>query len=205
MDNVGTKNLVAAATELGVKNFILVSSILTNGRAIGQDKSPGFVITNAFGGVLDEKLEAENFLRQSGMRYAIVRPGGLKDAGTAPAGPIVVAPEDSAFSGEISRDGVAEVVAEYALRTVGLSAIEMEGMGMSMGAGEKVHAMGGFKESHVIEVIEATSCVGDSGCPSSPALGVDDAALAAGAERGHLRVAAVDGDLEDPLAWIFEQ
>jgi len=181
VDNVGTKNLVDACVELGVKNFVLVSSILTNGRAIGQEKSPGFVITNAFGGVLDEKLEAELYLRKSGLRYAIVRPGGLKDAGVEPAGPIVLAAEDSAFSGEIGRDRVAEVVAEYALRTVGLSAIPMNDMpGMSMGAGEKVHTMDGFKENHVVEIIEKTSCIGDGdGCPSSPALGVDTSALKA--------------------------
>jgi hypothetical protein len=49
-----------------------------NKRAILQEKSPGFVITNAFGGVLDEKLVAEQHLRASGMDYTIVRPGGLK-------------------------------------------------------------------------------------------------------------------------------
>jgi hypothetical protein len=31
----------------------MVSSILTNGRGWGQEKSPGFVITNAFGAVLN--------------------------------------------------------------------------------------------------------------------------------------------------------
>ena len=39
-------------------------------------------VTNAFGNVLDEKLEAENYLRASGLDYTIVRPGGLKS--TAP-------------------------------------------------------------------------------------------------------------------------
>ena len=33
------------------------------------------VITNAFGGVLDEKIVAENYLRASGLDYTIVRPG----------------------------------------------------------------------------------------------------------------------------------
>ncbi len=78
VDNVGTIKLIDAAKVAGVKKVVLVSSILTNGRAWGQEKSPGFVITNAFGKVLDEKLVAENYLKASGLDYTIVRPGGLK-------------------------------------------------------------------------------------------------------------------------------
>ena len=50
IDNVGTCAFVDACVKGGVKKFVLVSSILTNGRAWGQEKSPGFVATNAFGG-----------------------------------------------------------------------------------------------------------------------------------------------------------
>ena len=78
VDNVGTCKLIDAAKAAGVKKVGMISSILTNGRAWGQEKSPGFVITNAFGQVLDEKIVAENYLRKSGMDYTIVRPGGLK-------------------------------------------------------------------------------------------------------------------------------
>eukprot|EP00984_Skeletonema_dohrnii_P035078 scaffold34608_cov67-Skeletonema_dohrnii-CCMP3373.AAC.1 len=78
VDNVGTCKLIDAAKAAGVKKVVLVSSILTNGRAWGQEKSPGFQITNAFGNVLDEKLVAENYLKGSGLDYTIVRPGGLK-------------------------------------------------------------------------------------------------------------------------------
>merc|ERR1719188_1704881 len=70
---------VDAAKKAGVERFVLVSSILTNGRAIGQENNPGFVITNAFGNILDEKLVAEKYLAQSGLDYTILRPGGLKD------------------------------------------------------------------------------------------------------------------------------
>ena len=63
------------------------------GRAWGKEKSPGFVITNAFGGVLDQKLVAENHLRASGLDWTIVRPGGLKD--DAPTGSLVISPEDT--------------------------------------------------------------------------------------------------------------
>ena len=35
---------------------MLMTSILTNGRAVGQGLNPGFVFLNLFGGVLDAKL-----------------------------------------------------------------------------------------------------------------------------------------------------
>jgi len=107
VDNVGTSKLIDAAKQAGVSKVVMVSSILTNGRAWGQEKSPGFVATNAFGGVLDEKLEAEKHLRASGMDYTIVRPGGLK--AKPPAGSLVVSGEDTLNAGEISRDLVADV------------------------------------------------------------------------------------------------
>mmetsp|Transcript_41200 Transcript_41200/g.92523 ORF Transcript_41200/g.92523 Transcript_41200/m.92523 type:complete len:333 (+) Transcript_41200:82-1080(+) len=107
VDNLGTKALVDAAKQAGVKKVVLVSSILTNGRGWGQENSPGFQITNAFGNVLDEKLEAEKYLRASGLDWTIVRPGGLKSG--AQTGPLIVSGEDTLNNGEISRDLVADV------------------------------------------------------------------------------------------------
>ncbi len=107
VDNVGTCKLIDAAKAAGIKKVVLVSSILTNGRAWGQEKSPGFQITNAFGNVLDEKLVAENYLKSSGLDYTIVRPGGLK--AKPPSGGLVISGEDTLNSGEISRDLVADV------------------------------------------------------------------------------------------------
>merc|ERR1711915_966268 len=67
VDNLGTVALIDAAKKSGtIKKVVMVSSILTNGRAWGQEESSGFVITNAFGKVLDEKIIAENYLRKSG-------------------------------------------------------------------------------------------------------------------------------------------
>lgn len=107
VDNLGTIALVDAAKKAGVKKVVLVSSILTNGRAWGQEKSPGFVVTNAFGKVLDEKIIAEKYLRDSGLDYTIVRPGGLK--AKPPTGGLIISAEDTLNSGEISRDLVADV------------------------------------------------------------------------------------------------
>merc|ERR1712205_114368 len=75
VDNLGTVALVDAAKKAGVKKVVMVSSILTNGRAWGQEKSAGFVITNA---------------------------GGLK--AKPPTGALLVSKEDSLNSGEVSRD-----------------------------------------------------------------------------------------------------
>lgn len=51
----GTINLVDAAKRRGVSKFVLMSSLLTNGRAIGQGFNPIFLLINGFGGVLDKK------------------------------------------------------------------------------------------------------------------------------------------------------
>jgi len=108
VDNIGTIKLIDAAMKTGtVKKIVMVSSILTNGRNWGQEKSAGFVITNAFGNVLDEKLVAENYLKKSGIDYTIVRPGGLK--AKPPTGALKISGEDTLNSGEISRDLVADV------------------------------------------------------------------------------------------------
>lgn len=107
VDNLGTCKLIDAAKAAGIKKVVMVSSILTNGRNWGQAKSPGFVVTNAFGNVLDEKIIAENYLRASGLDYTIVRPGGLK--AKPPAGELRISGEDTLNAGEISRDLVADV------------------------------------------------------------------------------------------------
>lgn len=107
VDNVGTVALIDAAKKAGVTKVVLVTSILTNARAWGQENSAGFLATNIFGGVLDEKLVAEKYLRSSGLDYTIVRPGGLKS--TPPSGNLVVNKEDTTSGAEISRDLVADV------------------------------------------------------------------------------------------------
>jgi len=107
VDNVGTIKLIDAAKNAGIKKVVMVSSILTNGRAWGQEESPGFKITNAFGNALDEKLVAELYLRKSGLDYTIVRPGGLQ--AKPPTGALLISGEDTLNSGEISRDLVADV------------------------------------------------------------------------------------------------
>ncbi|CAN6447979.1 unnamed protein product [Victoria cruziana] len=72
IDYQATKNLIDAATLSKVKHFILVSSLGTN--------KVGFpaAILNLFWGVLVWKRKAEKALIASGIRYTIVRPGGME-------------------------------------------------------------------------------------------------------------------------------
>lgn len=50
--------------------FVLLSSLLTNARAVGQEDNPNYKFLNLFGSVLDHKLVAEQYLRVSGARQA---------------------------------------------------------------------------------------------------------------------------------------
>lgn len=52
VDNLGTVNLVEACRKAGVTRFVLVSSILVNGAAMGQLLNPAYIVLNLFGLVL---------------------------------------------------------------------------------------------------------------------------------------------------------
>lgn len=91
VDNFGTVNLVEACRKAGVNRFILISSILVNGAAMGQIFNPAYIILNVFGLTLVAKLQAEQHIRRSGINYTIVRPGGLRE--DPPSGNVVMEPE----------------------------------------------------------------------------------------------------------------
>ncbi|XP_042439740.1 uncharacterized protein At2g34460, chloroplastic-like [Zingiber officinale] len=110
VDNFGTVNLVEACRKIGVNRFILVSSILVNGAAMGQVLNPAYIVLNVFGLTLIAKLQAEQYIRRSGINYTIIRPGGLRDEPSS--GNIVMEPEDTLYEGSISREQVAEVAVE---------------------------------------------------------------------------------------------
>lgn len=113
VDNFGTVNLVDACRSIGVNRLILISSILVNGAAIGQLFNPAYIVINVFGLTLVAKLQAEQYIRKSGINFTIVRPGGLSN--DPPSGNIVMQAEDTLFEGSISRDQVAEVAVEALL------------------------------------------------------------------------------------------
>ncbi|XP_052179322.1 uncharacterized protein At2g34460, chloroplastic isoform X2 [Diospyros lotus] len=91
VDNFGTVNLVEACRKRGVNRFILISSILVNGAAMGQLLNPAYIFLNVFGLTLVAKLQAEQYIRRSGINYTIIRPGGLRN--DPPNGNIVMEPE----------------------------------------------------------------------------------------------------------------
>ena len=121
VDEVGTINLIKAAkAQPQVSKFVLLSSILTNGKAIGQGNNPAFIFLELFsGGVLSRKLAAEGALRDAGFdSWSVVRPGGLasKSPEELGAGGVFLSGEDTIFGenerhgAAVSRDAVAEVL-----------------------------------------------------------------------------------------------
>ncbi len=108
VDYEGVRHLVQAARVAEVEHFILISSLaVTRG-----DAHP----LNKFGKVLDWKLKGENALRASGLRYTIIRPGGLNDEPPGARG-LRFAQGDE-VNGRVSRADVAEV----ALRAIDMPA-----------------------------------------------------------------------------------
>lgn len=121
VDYEGVRNLVLAAKQVGVKRFILVSTI-----AVTHPEHP----LNQFGQVLDWKAKGEASLRESGIPYVIVRPGGLTDE---PSGEQRIRfDQGDQISGRIARGNVAEAIVQAALHfpdanNITLEVIETDG------------------------------------------------------------------------------
>jgi uncharacterized protein YbjT (DUF2867 family) len=105
VDFEGTKNLVNAAKAKNIQQFVMVSSLCT---------SQFFHPLNLFWLILVWKKQAEDYLRQSGLTYTIVRPGGLKNEDNSDA--IVASGADTLTEGSIPRIKVAEVCVEALLQ-----------------------------------------------------------------------------------------
>lgn len=98
VDYEGTKNLIDVAQANNVEHFVMVSSLCV---------SRFFHPLNLFWLVLYWKQQAEDYLAKSGVPYTIVRPGGLKSDDTDDR-PLIMAPADTLFEGNIPRLKVAE-------------------------------------------------------------------------------------------------
>jgi len=107
VDYEGTKNLVQAAQQASVDQFVMVSSLCV---------SRLFHPLNLFWGVLYWKQQAEDYLKKSGVPYTIVRPGGLKNENNDQA--IMMSAADTLFEGSIPRQKVAQVCAEALVQPV---------------------------------------------------------------------------------------
>ena len=101
VDYEGNKNLVDVAKVAQVEQFVMVSSLCV---------SKLFHPLNLFWGILYWKRQAEDYLKQSGVPYTIVRPGGLKNENNSDA--IVMSSADTLFEGSIPREKVAQVCVE---------------------------------------------------------------------------------------------
>jgi uncharacterized protein YbjT (DUF2867 family) len=101
VDYEGNKNLVDAAKRAQVEQLVMVSSLCV---------SKLFHPLNLFWGVLYWKQQAEDYLKNSGVPYTIVRPGGLKNENNDQA--IVMSVADTLFEGSIPRQKVAQVCVE---------------------------------------------------------------------------------------------
>ena len=71
VDWIGTRYLIDAAGKLGVKHYVMISAA-----SAGNPDAP---LNERFGNVLVWKGRAEDYLRDSGLRYTIVRGPGLRD------------------------------------------------------------------------------------------------------------------------------
>ncbi len=98
VDYEGTKHLVDAAKAHNIQHFVLVSSL-----CVSRFLHP----LNLFWLVLWWKKQAEGYLINSGVPYTIVRPGGLKSEDTDDR-PLIMAPADTLFEGNVPRLQVAE-------------------------------------------------------------------------------------------------
>jgi len=106
VDGEGVANLVAAARAAGVDRFALVSSL-----GVGDSREAVPAPLRAFFdlfGILEAKERGEDALRESGLTYTILRPGGL---GSGPAtGDVLVGEGGETVSGSIPRADVARLL-----------------------------------------------------------------------------------------------
>ncbi|MBD2073014.1 NAD(P)H-binding protein [Phormidium sp. FACHB-592] len=101
VDYEGTKNLVEAAKQKQIEQFVFVSSLCT---------SKLLHPLNLFFLILVWKKQAEEYLQKSGLTYTIVRPGGLKNEDNTDA--VVMSSADTLFDGSIPRTKVAKTCVE---------------------------------------------------------------------------------------------
>ena len=100
VDYGGAVALVEAAVQHEIRRYVMVSAIGANRPERWSDQMRPYY---------EAKAEADEFVRNSGLDYTIVRPGGLTDEpGT---GKVQIA-ETIEGSGQVTRDDAAAVIAE---------------------------------------------------------------------------------------------
>lgn len=103
VDRDGAINLIDAASDKGVKHFVMLSSMAAGEPDRGPDELRDYLVA---------KGEADEYLRSSDLAYTIVRPGSLTDDGGT--GEIRIGVAEKLPSGEIARSDVAKTLAACA-------------------------------------------------------------------------------------------
>ena len=127
MDLEFPKALVDAGKVCGIKKFILVSSMCVT----RPETFVAFILNTIVPNCLGHKLEAENYIRQSGLDYVVVRPGGLggvqnmtieqeHDANLVKPCTPDIAQWDNVWAGTLYRPTVGRVIAENIIEDKGL-------------------------------------------------------------------------------------
>lgn len=75
VEDIAHRHLFKLATDYDPIRIVLITSIGCGDMAPYRSKAAIL----AFGGAVDAKTKAENYLRSSGLPYTILRPGGLRD------------------------------------------------------------------------------------------------------------------------------
>ncbi len=106
VEYLGVKNMVDAALDNGVKILVLTSSA----GVTDENNELNRILDN----VLIWKLKGEDYLRQSGLNYSIVRSGGLKPNISGGQFGVYLSQDDDPRAGQISVEDVASVLIEAA-------------------------------------------------------------------------------------------
>lgn len=104
VDGDGVINLVDAANEEGIERFVFESSLGVGNAKEGLPLSARLLI----GPILRAKERSEGHLRESGVPYTILRPGGLTNG--PPTGEVAVGEGGDSVTGRIPRADVARLM-----------------------------------------------------------------------------------------------
>ncbi len=102
VDYEATCNLVDATKKAGVKRFLITTAIGAGDSR--QALTPG--AEQFLGKVMDRKTLGENYLKESGLDYTILRPGAMKSE--SPTGRAFLT-EDTSLIGTINRTDLAQL------------------------------------------------------------------------------------------------
>lgn len=104
-DFTGNRNIVDAAKAAGIGRMILISTIGAGDSYDAANLLSKIVLRK----VLPLKTQAEDYLKQSGLGYTIIRPGGLRGKTTTPTG-LGYLTEDRSVLGFIHRADLARLI-----------------------------------------------------------------------------------------------